>query len=265
MASPTALRGAVAYEFRMQLRKWSLWIVMAVLIGIEIVTAGDQFPSNLPAGTPLRQVMGDWALTFNLFAPIGVGTLLADRLIRDRKLGVAALLDGLPAGRGTRLWGKYLGTLAASAIPIIVAMLGAGCYEVVHRGSAAALGWALLAFAGIALPGLAFVAAFALLVPMAISAPLFRVLFIGYWFWGDLVNPDILPTLNGSLLTPVGDYAASGLFGTDRFSASWPGPLPFLRPHLSVGAGIAEIALLAGVTVLVLLAGQWSLTRRLHS
>jgi hypothetical protein len=141
-------------------------------------------------------------------------------------------------------------------------MLAAGGYEAVHRGSVAAVGWALVALAGITLPGLAFVAAFALLVPLAISAPLFRVLFIGYWFWGNLVNPDLLPTLNGSLLTPIGDYAGAGLFGTDRLWASWPGPLQFLRPHLSTGAGVAEICLLVGVAVVVLLAGQLLLARR---
>jgi hypothetical protein len=262
MTALTGLRGAFAYEFRMQVRKWSLWIVLAVLIGVMVATAGPKFPTHLPPGTPIRQVMGSWMIGFNLLVGVGVGTLLADRLVRDRKLGVAGLLDGLPAGQGTRLWGKYLGTLAASAAPIVVAMLSAGGYEAAHRGTPAAIGWALVAFAGIALPGLAFVAAFALLVPMALSAPLFRVLFIGYWFWGNALNPDLLPTINGSLLTPVGGYASAGLFGSDRVSASWPGPLQFLRPHLGAGAGLAEIALLVGVAILVLLVGQWCLARR---
>jgi hypothetical protein len=262
MTAATAFRGITTYEFRMQIRKRSLWIVLAALIGLEIATAGVNFPTHLGAATPLRQVMGAWALTFNLFAPMGVGTLLADRLVRDRRLAVDGLLDGLPAGRGARLWGKYAGTLAASAAPILVAMLAAGGYEAVHRGSVATIGWAVVAFAAISLPGIAFVAAFALLVPMVISAPLFRVLFIGYWFWGNLVNPNLLPTLAGSLVTPVGDYAATGLFGTGRLYASWPGPLKFLRPHLSTGAGVVEIVLLIVIAGLVLAAGQWLFARR---
>lgn len=150
----------------------------------------------------------------------------------------------------------------SAAVPVIVAMLAVGAYEAVHRGSVATIGWALVAFAGINLPGLAFVAAFALLMPLVISAPLFRVLFIGYWFWGNLVNPSMLPTLTGSLLTPLGDYAASGLFGTDRLYASWPGPLQFLRPHLSTSAGVAEIALLVIVAGAVLVVGQLLFARR---
>jgi hypothetical protein len=262
MTSPAALRGVFAYEFRMQIRKRSLWIVMAVLIGVMFVGTGPNFTGNLPMATPPARVMGSWALTFNMLPPAGVGVLLADRLVRDDKLGVADVLDGLPVATGTRLWGKYLGTLAASTVPIAVAVLGSACYEAFQRGSSAVFGWALVAFAGINLPGLAFVAAFALLVPLAISAPLFRVLFIGYWGWGTFLNPDLLPTLNGSLLTPTGDYAGAGIFGTARIYASWPGPLAFLRPALSAGAGAAEIVLLLGVAVAVLLVGQWCLARR---
>ena len=258
----TALRGVVGYELRMQVRKRSLWLVLAALIALELVSAGSNFPTQLPAGTPLGQVMGSWALALNVIAPVGVGALLADRLVRDRRLGVEDLLAGLPVGSGTRLWGKYLGTLAASMLPIALAMLAAAGYEAAQRGSVATFGWAVLAFAGVNVPGLAFVAAFALLVPAVISAPLFRVLFVGYWFWGNLVNPDLLPTLTGSLLTPLGDYPAAGLFGADRLWASWPGLAPLLRPHISAGSGAASIGLLLAIAALVLLTGQVLLARR---
>jgi len=262
MTSATALRGVFGYEFRMQIRKPALWLVLAALIAFIFATQGSKFAGNLPADTPIQQVLGSWMVGFNLLVPLGVGSVLADRLARDRRLGVEGLFDALPAGTGTRLWGKYLGTLAASTVPILLTMLAVGGYEAVHHGSVTAVGWALLAFAAIGLPGLAFVAAFALLVPRAISAPLFRVLFVGYWFWGNAINPEWLPTLNGTLLTPVGGYISAGLFGSDRFSASWPGALQFLRPHISTGAAVAEIALLLGVAVIVLVLGQWLLARR---
>jgi hypothetical protein len=261
MTTLTGLRAATRFEARMQVRKRSLWLVLAALLAIVIATRGPKFPTQLPPGASLAQVMGAWALALNIVVPVGVGVLLADRLVRDRRLGVTNLLDSLPAGAGSRLWGKYLGTLAASAAPVVVALLAAAGYEAAHRGTAATFGWALLAFAGINLPGLAFVVAFALLVPAVISAPAFRVLFVGYWFWGNLLNPDLLPSLTGSLLTPLGDYAAAGLFGTDRLWASWPGALPYLRPHLSAGAGAASVVLLLAVGVAVMVAGQALLTR----
>jgi hypothetical protein len=99
----TAFRGVLAYEFRMQIRKRSLWIVLAALIGVELVTAGPNFTGHLPVGTPPSEVMGGWALTFNLLPPLAVGTLLADRMVRDQRLGVVDVLDGLPVATGTRL------------------------------------------------------------------------------------------------------------------------------------------------------------------
>ncbi|WP_277671456.1 hypothetical protein [Saccharomonospora viridis] len=257
----TALRGVIGYELRMQLRKRSLWLVLGALLALEFGTQGPNFPTNLPADTPLRQTMGAWALTFNLIAPIGIGVLLADRLVRDRRLGVEDMLEGLPVRPGTRLWGKYLGVLAAGSLPILLCVAGAAGYEAIRNGDVTALGWGLLAFGGVNLPGLAFITAFALLVPAVLSAPLFRVLFVGYWFWGNLLNPDVLPTLTGSLLTPVGDYAAAGLFDADPLWAGWPGFVSALRPHLSPGAGVASIALLVGIAVVVLFLGQLLLTR----
>jgi hypothetical protein len=257
-----ALRRVISYEWRMQARKRSLWLVLGVLIAIELATAGPKFPTHLPPDTSLVEVMGSWALALNIIAPVGIGVLLADRLVRDQRLMVTDVLAGLPVGTGTRMWGKYLGALSASMLPVAAAMLAAASYEAIHRGSPATFGWAALAFAGINLPGLAFVAAFALLIPAVVTVPLFRVLFVGYWFWGNLANPDAVPGLTGTLLTPVGDYAAAGLFGTDRLWAGWPGLMPILRPHLSAGAGAASIGLLLAVAIAVLLTGQAVLARQ---
>lgn len=260
----SGLRGVVVYEARMQLRRPALWLVVVVLLALEVLSAGEKFPTNLPAGTPPGQVMGDWALTINLLAPVGIGVLLADRLIRDRRLQVEDLLTSLPVTGGTRLWGKYCGTLIASLIPVTLVLLGAAGYEARTRGSITFLGWALVALVAVIVPGVAFVGAFALIVPAVISAPLFRVLFVGYWFWGNLVNPDLLPTLTGTVLTPIGDYAAAGLFGTEPLWAAVPGLGQGLRPHLSASAGLISIAALLGVAALVLLTAQALLARRAH-
>ena len=76
-----------------------------------------------------------------------------------------------------------------------------------------------------------------LVVPLIMPAPLFRVLFVGYWLWGNVVPPDMMPTLSGSLLHPIGGYPLDalldfhGIDGKDTVAGPVPGAaLNFLRP-----------------------------------
>ncbi|MFB9446794.1 hypothetical protein Dvina_24005 [Dactylosporangium vinaceum] len=238
----TALAAVCRYEFRMQLRKASLWAAAALLAAAVVLTQGENGPRHLPAGTPARIVMGDWALLFALLMPVGFGMVLADRLVRDRRLRVGPLLDSTPTGPGTVLAGKYLGGVAATALPGLAALLVAAGGEWVHRRDPALFVWALVAFAVVTVPGLAMVAGFALVCPLVIGAPLFRVLLVGYWFWGNLLAPRWLPSPTGTLITPIGDYAASWLVGDRALYAGLDGWIPFLRPEPG-GGGTAAMSI----------------------
>ena len=44
---------------------------------------------------------------------------------------------------------------------------------------------------------------------------MYRVLLAGYWFWGNLMPPRLMPTLAATPLLPLGSYAADGLFARD--------------------------------------------------
>jgi hypothetical protein len=246
----------------MQIRKRSLWASTAVLAVLITLTQGDRGPRHLPAGTAPRQVMAAWALLFALVLPICFGMTLADRLTRDHRLGVASLLDSLPPGQTSRLLGKYLGGVAATALPGMAAMLAAAGGEFAHRGDPALFGWAVAAFALVLLPGLAFVAAFALVCPLLLTAPLFRGLFVGYWFWGNMLAPRYLPSLTGSLLTPIGDYPASWLMRERALYAGVAGWPSFLRPVPSGAAAAVSIALLLLLSLLVLVPAGPLLARR---
>jgi len=250
----TALLAVARYEFRMQVRKRSLWISSALLGGALVLVQGDRGPHSLPVGTPAREVVGTWALLFAILMPLAYGMLLADRLVRDRKLRVEPLLESLPLGAAARLFGKYLGGVAACAVPGLVALLLAAVTELPKRHDPALLGWALVAFAVVTLPGIAMIAGFALVCPTFVTVPLFRVLFVGYWFWGNVLLPATLPTLTGSLLSPIGSYAASWLLGTPVLYAGIPGPLPVLRPEPTGSAAAASIALLVVAGLVPLLA-----------
>lgn len=234
----------IRYEFLMQIRKRSLWISSLLIVLLLVVTQGDRGPRYLPADLPAREVMGTWALLLSILLPVGFGMALADRLVRDRRLGVTNLLDSLPAGTSARLTGRYLGSAAATGVPGLVAMFVAAGFEFADRRDPALLLWAPVAFALVLLPGLAFVAAFALTVPLLVSAPLFRVLFVGYWFWGNMLPPAMMPSLTGSLLTPLGDYPASWLLDEPVLYAGAHGWLGFLRPDPDAAAAALSIVLL---------------------
>ncbi|HXF22229.1 MAG TPA: hypothetical protein VN597_17340, partial [Streptosporangiaceae bacterium] len=105
---------AARFEFRMQVRRVTVWAVQLGLIGLVLFTAGPDGPLQLRPGTPLPAVMATWALAVSMITPLGTGLLLADRGRRERRLGVDGLLDATPAGPSARWWGKAIGATAAT-------------------------------------------------------------------------------------------------------------------------------------------------------
>jgi hypothetical protein len=227
--------GVLRYEFRMQITRASLWITMAALAALFLTLGVHPAPPG-----QLRADVAEAAVKLNWLAPMLAGVLLADRLIRDRRLRTAELVDATGTGPLLRLWGKYFGTVAAVAVPLLLIWLITLTRFSVVRGQPAAFAVGLLAFVAIQLPGLLFVTGFALVCPMILNPILFRVLFVGYWLWGNLISPGYLPTLAGTPLTPMGDYARAGLFG---------GPNPFL----TTGIGAPDNTGVATATLSILL------------
>lgn len=184
-----------------------------------------------------------WAVVVQAFMPIAFGCLLADRLPRDRRTRVSELLETLPAPAGGRLMGKCLGSVLATLVPLLLVYTAVIAYVVVEGGRPEAILLVLLTFAAVNLPGLLFVAAFSVACPAVIWVPLYQFLFIGYWFWGNPLPPYAdIPTLTGTIMTPLGEYMAAGFFGT-------PG---IWIESASVSEGVASVALLLGLAALAL-------------
>ncbi len=222
----TTALGALKYEFRMQARRKSVWIV--TLLGSLIVVTGLKNPWNAAADAPIEVTIANWAVVCNAFLPIIFGVLLADRLPRDRRLRMPELFDSLPASPGARLFGKYLGSAIASTIPIFLVYAMGIIYVLNRWHDPKAILYALAAFAAINIPGLLFVAAFSISVPAILWMPLYQFLFVGYWFWGNLLSPSYgIPTLSTTVLTPLGGNAASGFFGIESIigqsESAWQG------------------------------------------
>ena len=203
--------GAFKYEFLMQLRRPALWLV--ILVTGLFVFGSAILPSQLePNANPLRLV-ADKTSTVAFFLLVAAGILLADRSPRDRTLKTTELLNSFPTSLGARWWGKYLGVALATAVPIaLFCLVTIGYYAFLTRNVSLFV-LEPLVFAAIVLPGLLFVGAFSLVCTLALPTALYSILFIGYWVWGNLVPPRMMPTLNCTFLMPNGGYAESGFFG----------------------------------------------------
>ncbi|MEH1129706.1 hypothetical protein [Micromonospora sp. CPCC 206061] len=251
------MSAVVRYEMVMMLRKRSMWITNAVIV-LLLVLLNVRGWDDVLRDPDVRETIASTVFLFNLMLPVGYGCLLADRLIRDTRLGVAPILDATPASPAARLVGKYLGVCAATTVPLAVVLFGFAAVYAVTAGQPVALAWAAVAFAVVVVPAVLFVGAFALTVPLIMPAPLFRVLFVGYWFWGNGISPTVMPTTSQSVLSPIGVYPNQELVGwRGDFTVAGPVPgatLNFLRPEattatawLSIGVLIAAAALALGV------------------
>jgi hypothetical protein len=100
---------------------------------------------------------------------------------------------------------------------------------------------------------LLFVAGFSLLFVVLgtsiglLGGPLFRVLFVGYWLW-NILPAEVVPGPSGTLLTPSGDVARTGVFGIG-------GTFTALNHQVASQAdAVASIGLVLAIAVLVLAA-----------
>jgi ABC-2 type transport system permease protein len=247
--------GTLSYEFRMQIRRRSVWITF-ITLGLFFIVFHQ--PWYRPITTPASDAIVYWTGEVQSLLAIAVGILLADRLPRDRRTNVEEVLDALPCPLGARISGKYVGSTLATLVPMF-AVYSIGVGYIIYRWHAVqVLPLALTAFATIALPGILFIGAFSIACPAILWVPLYQFLFVGYWFWGNLLPNFGIPTLSETILTPVGRYMCTGFFNPGgREGVCSPG-----IQGATALQGVESILLLGGISVLVLLALMIFLKRR---
>jgi hypothetical protein len=192
----------------------------------------------------------------SFFLPIVFGILMADRWRRDRTLATTELLDSLPAGIGPRLWGKYWGASVATMLPLFFAYAAVLFFLAVRVGDLSVLPYLPEILVLVVTPGLLFVAAFSIACTEWLPVPLYSILFVGYWFWGNLVPPEKLPTLNCTPLTPIGEYPAAAFFQHTDVGC-------FAGHSIPLYLGIESIVLMLAAATLALTVLQVYTTRRL--
>jgi ABC-2 type transport system permease protein len=207
----SAFWGVVRYEYRMSIRRRGLWVASAL--------AGLPFAANLSVLLPEQVIRAaNWslagaaALMLNLLMPVAAAFAMADRLPRDWQLGVRDLLSATPLSQGTYVLGKYAALLLAALTPVLGWLL---LLTAVMLGRGAPLAYVpqvLVAWLAINVPAYVFVGALTLAWPAVLPVRVYQILFAGYWVWANYVNPQSIPTLRGTPLTPSGELAAGALF-----------------------------------------------------
>jgi hypothetical protein len=259
----TAFAATARYELRMQLRRPAVWIATVLPFGLFAVLAmmGTQ-RGGLGRMTQTTDPKTWIVETLGWFTPLLAmvfGIVLADRLVRDRKLGVATLLDVTPASPDARLAGKYVGACAATAVPPALIYLAVALAFAIWRGRPAVLLWGPATFVVILLPLLLLAGALSFLGPQLLPTPLFRVLFVGVWFWAGATEADSqFPSLAATVLSLTMDYPLRVFFGASDASA---GPvegaaLNLLRPRPTTGTALLSLALMLGLAAAVLAAAR---------
>ena len=252
----SALAGATRYEFGMQIRRKALWVVFAAFAIPTVFGAAWTPYTGVPEGFSVTYIVISWSLVVQFLLPIAFGCLLADRLPRDRHTRTEELLGTLPAPLGSRLLGKYLGATVATLVPVVLIWAPGVAYVAAESGDPWVLALGLFAFATVNLPGLLFVAAFSVACPVVLWVPLYQFLYVGYWFWGNLIptsptGGNLIPSLSNTILTPLGGYMANGFFGTE-----------YMEAQVTVSEGLASMSLLLGLGALALLCAYALLRRR---
>lgn len=207
--------GVFRYEYRMSIRRWSLWLSFGLLMLLHMtsVLMPPDLAVAVPKGNEVFQFAGTMGFMFNIFMPVVGGILAADRLVRDQKIGVDELLRSTALRRITYLAGKYFATVCSITTPVLIINLLMGASRFAMGAPVTIFPAMLVSFLAVNLPAYLFIVAFALACPLVIPVRVFQVLYTGYWFWGNLLSPTALPTLNGTYLTANGLFMVYGFFG----------------------------------------------------
>ena len=238
---PPTVLGTARYEFLMQIRRPALWIVVAVFCLGFVTLISNPFGAFL--GLSTSQTVARWALSVQFLHPVAAGVLLADRVPRDGRTKASELLETLPSSPAGRFVGKYVGATLATVVPLALVYAAGLGYVLFDGADPMAVPLGLAAFLTINLPGLLFVAAFSVSCPVVLWVPLYQFLFVGYWFWGNHLNPYLpIPTISDTILTPAGWYTAAGFFGLKDTNAG----------NATVWEGAASVVLLLALSGLAL-------------
>jgi hypothetical protein len=258
--------GILRYEYTMLIRRWGLWVAYGLtyaFYGISFFGAAPgQVEAQTIAPTEIWSSAGMMIFMINMFMPLMGGILAADRMQRDVRLGLRELQRSTPLNDWAYILGKYVGVLLGVLTPALLCVIAISSLSaLLGQAPWSFVGAVLLAFVAMAVPAYAFVVAFSLACPLIMPVRVYQILFVGYWFWGNYLNPDYIPTLAGTALTPNGSFAWMAFFGGGSFAVP-PTPEELAAAPFNLALNWLVLALaIAGVIVSLNLYQRWQVRR----
>jgi ABC-2 type transport system permease protein len=243
--------GIMRHEFKMAVKRPGMWIAYAVLYVFYSITvfAPSEVGEKLPATiTEMWQFAAMIMFYANMFMVLLGGILAADRLQRDYRLGIRELQLGSPVRQSTYLMAKYFGVLGAVISPMFLFVMAYAGYYVARGVSP--LFFAIMPVVFLVMGGtaFAFVVAFSIACPLFMPVRVYQVLFVGYWFWGNYLSPQVFPTISETLIVPSGKYALYGFFyGFPEFFSK------FKQPSVAASQAIWNLVILFSIIAAVLI------------
>jgi len=242
--------GVLRHEFKMAVKRPGMWIAYAVLYVFYSITvfAPTEIGEGLPATTfEMWQYAAMILFYTNMFMVLLGGILAADRLQRDYRLGVRELQRSSPISQFSYLLAKYMGVLAAVIVPMFLYVMAVAGYYVARGVPPLFLAVMVVVFLVMGGIAYAFVVAFSIACPLFMPVRVYQVLFVGYWFWGNYLSPQVFPTISDTLLVPSGKYALYGFFhGFPEFFTN------FQQPSVAVTQAILNLVILFSIIIIVL-------------
>ncbi len=210
------ISGIARHEFAMSLRRVGPWLAYGLIFLFFALGLNEADGSGLIDLLNGRWVLleaGETVYMFNMLMPLVAGVLAADRMQCDVRLNLRELQLSAPLKRWKYILGKYLGVLFSLLLPALTCVLLYGAFAVLLGQAAPIFIIAVLvAFLAIVLPSFAFVVVFSLACPLVMPLRVYQILFIGYWFWGNFLNPEYIFTISDTLLNASGIIVLQGLF-----------------------------------------------------
>lgn len=204
--------GVCRYEYWMSIKRIDMIVTTLLLIGLFAF-------SVLSDDESIDWEDWSWETAANivfsqaLFFPVIAGIFAADRAKRDQQIGVMELLRVTELRRGTYILGKYVGVaLSMLSLSLVISLGLALCTLPYGSGFGFVLKCLGTTFV-LHGPSIFFVTAFSLVCPLIMPVRVYQILFTGYWFWGNFLNPEAFPSISHTLLNASGRIALEGVFG----------------------------------------------------
>ncbi len=208
--------GIVSYEYRMSIRRWGVWLAFGICtlpVVVSLLSPSSEVANEIAPGA-LWSMAGSFVWVLNLFVPVVAGISISDRLVRDRNLGVRELLVSTPLKPAGYILGKYTGAILAALTPIFGFLLALSVILGIVVGRLEFIPIMIVGFLAINVPAILFVGAFSLALPLVLPLRVYQVLFTGYWYWGNYLNPAAFPSISDTLLNACGKYMMAAFFDT---------------------------------------------------